>query len=196
MNWKRSLIAVALAAPAVALLAFGMGRNPKEIPSPLPGRPAPSFELALMDPELFPEELDPADSTAAVRLADRAGEVVILNFFASWCVACRVEHRVLSDVAERFERRGARFYGVLYQDSPENGRRWIEEMGGQSYPALLDPRSRTAIDYGLSGVPETFIIGKDGRVAYKHFGPVTEELLVQKLDSLLALPAPGAGAGS
>ena len=89
-----------------------------------------------------------------------------------------------------------RFYGVLYNDSPENGSRWIDAMGGQSYPSVNDPRTRTAIDYGLYGVPETFFIGRDGRVAYKHVGPVSATLLASKLDSLLRLPAPVAPAAS
>jgi cytochrome c biogenesis protein CcmG, thiol:disulfide interchange protein DsbE len=76
----------------------------------------------------------------------------------------------------------------VYNDNPENAARWIELMGGQAYPSLLDQGARTAIEYGLYGVPETFIIAPDGRVAYKHVGPVTEELLRQRIDSLRAAP--------
>lgn len=129
-----------------------------------------------------------AASTGAteVSLASHRGEVVVLNFWASWCLACRDEHAPLSRVATQYRDRGVVFYGVLYNDKPEPARRWIKEMGGQSYATLLDPGSRTAIDYGLYGVPETFFIDREGRVAYKHIGPVTESLLIRKLDEILA----------
>lgn len=172
----------------VALLAFGLTRDPREIPSPLPGRPAPGFALAVLDTR---DVGGPAWSGAGdtVRLAEHRGEVVVLNFWASWCIACRDEHPVLSRAALDYSERGVRFYGVVYDDTPDNARRWIAEMGGQSYPALLDPGSRTAIEYGLYGVPETFFIGRDGRVARKHVGPVTRAVLTEWLERLLAAPA-------
>lgn len=187
MNWKRAATASLVAIPIILLLGFGMTRDPKEIPSPLPGREAPQFSLAVFAAGEGTQHRAVGDS---VRLADHAGEVVVLNFWASWCLACRDEHSALSQVAEAYASRGAKFYGVLYNDVPGNGTRWIAQMGGQSYPSLNDPRTRTAIDYGLYGVPETFFIGRDGRVAYKHVGPVTATVLASKLDSLLAQPAP------
>ncbi|MBK8061580.1 MAG: redoxin domain-containing protein [Gemmatimonadetes bacterium] len=188
MNWKRAASAAAVAVPIIALLGYGMTRDPKEIPSPLPGREAPTFSLAVFA-EGQGDQLRPVGDT--VSLADHSGEVVVLNFWASWCLACRDEHSTLSSVAEAYAGKGVKFYGVLYNDVPANGTRWISEMGGQSYPSLNDPRTRTAIDYGLYGVPETFFIARDGRVAYKHVGPVTAQVLAYKLDSLLAQPAPG-----
>lgn len=180
MNWKRALVVSgAVALPLLLLFTFGMKRDPRLVPSPLPGKGAPAFVLGVL-PESGSEARD------SVRLEALRGSVVVLNFWASWCLACRSEHEALSRVASRYEGRGVRFYGVLYNDSPENGRRWIAEMGGQSYPTLLDPGARTAIDYGLYGVPESFFIAGDGRVAYKHIGPVTEALLVEKLEALLA----------
>lgn len=188
MNWKRASTAAVVALPIIGLLGYGLTRDPKEIPSPLPGREAPAFSLAVFAQGERAQARAVGDT---VRLADHRGEVVVLNFWASWCLACRDEHQALSQVAEQYAPLGARFYGVLYNDQPANGTRWIAEMGGQSYPSLEDPRTRVAIDYGLYGVPETFFIGRDGRVAYKHVGPVTATLLVAKLDSLLAQPAPG-----
>ena len=184
MSWKRVAIVLAALVPVVGLLAFGLTRDPREIRSPLPGRAAPSFAL--------PVFTDPTGKELGrtVSLADHRGQVVVLNFWASWCLACRGEHTVLSTVAERYRGQGVQFYGVLYNDSPENGLRWIEEMGGQTYPAVIDRNAATAIDYGLYGVPETFIIGPDGRVAYKHVGPVTEAVLVEWIEKLKA-PAPG-----
>jgi len=187
MNWQRASIAGGVALPIIALLAFAMTKDPKEIKSPLPGRAAPPFSLAVFAPGEGDARREPGDT---IRLADHAGDVVVLNFWASWCLACRDEHTPLSEVARVYEPKGVRFYGVLYNDTPANGARWIDAMGGQSYPSVNDPRTRTAIDYGLYGVPETFFIGRDGRVAYKHVGPVSATLLATMLDSLLRVPAP------
>ena len=195
MNWKRSLIGAGIAVPLIALLGFGLTRDPRAIPSPLPGRAAPDFALSVIrrgDLALAAQ----ANVGDTVRLAGLRGQVVVLNFWASWCLACRAEHRVLSDVAATYVGRPVRFPGVLYQDSPENGRAWIQEMGGQTYSAVNDPGSRTAIDYGLYGVPETFFIGPDGRVAYKHVGPVTDSVLTAHIDSLLAAAPESASAGA
>ena len=195
MNWRRSLVGVAIAVPIVGLLAFGMTRDPRAIVSPLPGRPAPQFALEVMrGSETLGSEFPQAGDTA--RLADHHGEVVVVNFWASWCLACRQEHPLLMAAAEEYGERGVRFYGVLYNDTRENARRFIVEMGGQGYPTLLDPGSRTAIDYGLVGVPETFFIGRDGRVAHKQIGPVTWPLLVEQLEKLLMEPVEPAPVGA
>jgi cytochrome c biogenesis protein CcmG/thiol:disulfide interchange protein DsbE len=193
MNWKRAFIGVSIAVPIIALLGFGLSRDPRAIPSPLPGKAAPDFSLSVFAPGEGQLALDVGDT---VRLAAHRGNLVVLNFWASWCLECRYEHEALSSVATAYHDRGVRFYGLLYNDVPNAGLTWIREMGGQSYPSLLDPRTRTAIDFGLYGVPETFIVTRDGRVAYKHVGAITERLLMQKLDSLLReAPAPE-GSGS
>jgi cytochrome c biogenesis protein CcmG/thiol:disulfide interchange protein DsbE len=183
MNWKRAAIGAAVTIPIVALLGFGLTRDPREIPSPLPGREAPRFSLGVIRKgDAMPDGPAPGDT---VRMAELQGKVVVLNYFASWCLACRDEHGVLNDVGRRYaDTSDVRFYAVLYNDQVPNGIRWIEEMGGQSYPALRDPGSRTAIDYGLYGVPETFFIGKDGRVAHKHVGPVTDSVLTTWVERL------------
>lgn len=192
MDWKRALFGVLLALPVVGLLAWGMRQDPRAIDSPLPGNHAPAFTLAVL--EGTPTEgaalvADAATGTTApardtIRLADHRGEIVVLNFFASWCLACRSEHAVLNRAAQRFAGEGVRVYGVVYQDTPENALRWIHQMGGQVYPAVLDPASRTAIDYGLYGVPETFFIGPDGRVVRKHVGPVDDRLIDQVVEEI------------
>lgn len=183
MNWKRATVATGLLLPVIGLLAFGLTRDPKAIDSPLPGKPAPDFELRVFAPGEGDLALAVGDT---VRLAQHRGGIVVLNFWASWCLQCRDEHLDLSNAARSYADRGVRFYGVLYNDQESFGLRWINEMGGQAYPSLLDPRTRTAIDYGLYGVPETFLVTSDGRVAYKHIGAINERLLSQKLDSLLA----------
>jgi len=195
VNWKRSLIAVFAAVPIVALLKSGIGRDPREIPSPLPGKPAPSFALPVFrvpDSSSGKALVSGLRVGDTVRLAEHRGDVVVVNFWASWCLACRDEHRVLSDVAASYAGTNVHFLGVLYQDIPENGRRWIEQMGGQTYPSLNDPDSRTAIDYGLYGVPETFFIDRSGRVAYKFVGPVTPDILRAQIERLRgAVLSPG-----
>ena len=176
MNWRRAVIGAGVALPIIALLAYGMTVDPKALPSTLPGRPAPEFALRVMDSA-------PPDT---VRLSEQRGAVVVLNFWASWCLECRVEHSDLSLAATTYAPRGVKFYGVLYSDSEGNGRNWIRDMGGQAYPALVDDRSRTAIGYGLYGVPETFVIDQQGRVVHKQIGPITARQLANILEPLLA----------
>ncbi|HYC50374.1 MAG TPA: redoxin domain-containing protein [Gemmatimonadaceae bacterium] len=173
--------------PVIALFAFGFTRNPSEIPSPLPGNAAPSFTLPVFAPGEAPLARPVGDT---IRLADQGGKVVVVNFWASWCLACRDEHTALSETAREYANT-AEFVGVLYNDRPEAGVRWISQMGGQSYPSVIDNSSRTAIDYGLYGVPETFIIDPAGRIAYKHIGPISAATLRQKIDSLLPRGAAG-----
>ena len=182
MNWKRALIATLCATPVIALFAFGFTRDPGEIPSPLPGRDAPPFALEVFAPGEPPLARAVGDT---LRLADLAGKVVVVNFWASWCLACRDEHAALSQTALAYADSQAQFIGVLYNDRPPAALRWIADMGGQSYPSVLDDRSRMAIGYGLYGVPETFIIDPGGRIAYKHLGPISERVLRTWIDSLL-----------
>lgn len=181
------MIALLAAVPVIALFAYGFTRNPAEIPSPLPGRQAPSFTLAVLAPG---EGATTRSAGDTIRLRDLAGKVVVLNFFASWCLPCRHEHAALSEAATYYAGRPTQFIGVLYNDEPAAGIRWIAEMGGMSYPAVTDVESRTAIDYGLYGVPETFIIDPAGRVAHKELGPITAGVLRRVIDSVLVAMAP------
>jgi cytochrome c biogenesis protein CcmG, thiol:disulfide interchange protein DsbE len=185
MSPLRMLIGLVITIPIVALLAFGLGRDPRFIPSPLEGRVAPEFRLAVMD-TMPPYSVREPGSGEVIHLSDLKGDVVVVNFWASWCLACRDEHGPLSGMAERYRDQGVHFFGVLYNDTPGNAVRWIERMGGQTYPTLLDPRAGTAIEYGLYGVPETFFIARDGRVAHKQVGAVTSEFLASWIDRLLA----------
>lgn len=169
------MVGLAFAVPIVVVLGYGLTRDPRFIVSPLPGRAAPEFKLP---------SLDSGDSLA---LAELRGNVVVVNFWASWCIPCRQEHPVLLDAARRYEGEPVRIVGIAYNDKPEDSKRWLEELG-QAYPSLIDDGSRTAIDYGISGVPETFILNKQGIVAFKKFGPLTHNELTQKIDSLLAAP--------
>lgn len=190
MNWKRALVATLAATPFIALFAFGFTRDPGEIPSPLPGREAPEFALEVFAPGEEPLARAVGDTLA---LADMEGKVVVVNFWASWCLACRDEHTALSRTALAYGDSAAQFIGVLYNDRKPFATKWIADMGGQTYPSVTDERSRTAISYGLYGVPETFIIDPSGRIAYKHIGPISEQTLRKWIDSLsrVAAAAPG-----
>jgi cytochrome c biogenesis protein CcmG/thiol:disulfide interchange protein DsbE len=174
MSWKKILIPGA-ALPIVALLGYGLTRDPNTVESPLPGREAFEFRAATLN----------GDTLA---LSDLAGKVVVLNFYASWCVACIEEHIVFVEADHRYSADEFQMLGVVYQDSPENARRWMSEMGG-TWPSLVDTNSRIAIDYGVYGVPETYFIDRQGRIAYKQIGPVSWPLMRAKVDSLLAVPA-------
>jgi cytochrome c biogenesis protein CcmG, thiol:disulfide interchange protein DsbE len=178
MNWSRASLGALFVIPVLALLGYGMTLDPRALPSTLPGKTAPVFELPAMHGD------DDRSEPHTVRLEDHRGEVVVLNFWASWCLACRSEHADLSRVAARYEGRGVQFYGVLFNDTRSAAARYIRRMGGQSYPTLLDTGTRTAIDYGVTGVPETFFIAGDGRVLHKQIGPVTEALLVEWIERL------------
>jgi len=183
MNWKRALLTPAIAIPVIGLFAWGMTRDPKYIPSPLPGRQAPAFALEVFAPGEAPFQKAPGE---VIRLDSLRGKVVVVNFWASWCLACRDEHQDLSRAAMRYANAPVQFVGISYMDTRPNSLEWIEQMGGQAYPSVDDPRSRTAIDYGLYGVPETFILDVTGRVAHKQTGPITHALLSRIIDSLLA----------
>lgn len=171
MNWKRLAIPLA-GIPVVALLAFGLTRDAKIVPSPLPGRPAPDFTLETL-------------SGDTLRLSDLRGHVVMLNFWASWCLACIGEHPLVVAAEQRWGPEGLHIVGVVYQDVRSNAQAWMREKGG-NWPNVLDVGSRTAISYGLFGVPETYFINRQGVIAYKQIGPVTPAVLSEWIPRLLA----------
>lgn len=172
MNW-RALAGAVLGVMLLSLLAFGLSRDPRYVPSPLVGGPAPPFDLEGLTGD-------------SVRLSDYAGGVVLINFWASWCLACEQEHPVLEYANQRYGPRGARLVGIVYQDSRSNALRWLKERGGVHWPHGLDHGSRVGIDYGLRGVPETFFVGRDGRVAHRQIGPVSLALIDRLVPQLLA----------
>lgn len=146
------------------------GDMPNMIPSAMIDKPAPEFDL----PPLLLEK-------AGLKTADLQGQVTLVNFFASWCIPCRVEHPLLTQLAGR-----VRLVGIVYKDKPEDARAWLSRLG-DPYKALAQDRDgRVGIDFGVYGVPESYLIGKDGRIRFKQVGPFTPEDISNKLVPLLA----------
>jgi cytochrome c biogenesis protein CcmG/thiol:disulfide interchange protein DsbE len=151
----------------VTLLAYGFTKDPRAIPTPLTGRPAPDFSLSLFDGRV-------------VRLSDFQGKVVFLNFWASWCPPCRDEAPLLEQAWRGHKDQDIVFLGVDIQDTEEAARRFLREFA-ISYMNGRDPTGRIAIDYGVYGIPETFFINRQGRITYKHIGALDGQTLVAKL---------------
>lgn len=164
---KKFAIPVALFALVGLLLAYGLKLDPRKIPSPLIDKPLPAFAL--------PTVADPARTVAA---EDLRGRVYLLNVWASWCVACREEHPLLVDLAKT----GAvPIIGLNYKDPREDAIRWLKALGDPYETSLADLDGRVGIELGVYGVPETFLIDRDGIIRYKHIGPVTPEVLANVL---------------
>ncbi|MEO8486249.1 MAG: DsbE family thiol:disulfide interchange protein [Betaproteobacteria bacterium] len=156
-------IPLALFAILVAFLFVGLFRDPREVPSPLVDRPAPAFSLKdLRDPQRM------------VATADFKGQVWLLNVWASWCVSCRVEHPVLLELAKA---KVVPIVGLNYKDQRAEGLAWLAQHGDPYTLSVVDADGRVGIDWGVYGVPETFVIDKAGLIRYKHIGPVSIEAL-------------------
>ena len=153
------------------MLAAGLGRDPKEVPSPLIGKPAPAFTLARLD-----------DAQQSIKRDDLLGKVWVLNVWASWCVACREEHPLLVDFARR---KTVPVYGLNYKDKRADGQRWLAQFGNPYDASLFDSDGKVGIDFGVYGVPETFVIDKQGVIRFKHIGPVTPAVLNDRIEPLL-----------
>ncbi len=172
-------LAAFLALAAVFLMQLFSGRDISVVPSALIGSPAPQTKL----PPLEGIDLPGLDSSTF------AGKVTLVNVFASWCGPCREEHPVLMALAQdsRFD-----IAALNYKDRPENARRFLGELGNPFRAIGSDETGRTAIDWGVYGVPETFLVGKDGKILYKHVGPLTPEAvsgqLLPQIEKALAAP--------
>jgi cytochrome c biogenesis protein CcmG/thiol:disulfide interchange protein DsbE len=153
-------------------LAIGLKLNPTEIPSPFLGKPAPAFSAATLDnPEqkLAPENLQ--------------GKVWLFNVWASWCVSCRAEHPVLNELAKQ---KAALIVGLNYKDARKDALNWLARLGNPYDVSVTDQEGRIGIDWGVYGVPETFVVDKKGIIRHKHTGPVTSETVRQTLLPLIA----------
>lgn len=160
---KKFLIPIALFALLGLLLAYGLRLDPKKIPSPLVNKPLPAFSLPTLD-----------DPKRIVAKDDLKGQPVLINVWASWCSACRDEHPLLVDLS----RSGSvRIIGLNYKDQPIDARAVLARDGNPYSMVLVDADGRTGIDWGVYGVPETFVVDRDGIIRYKHIGPITPDAL-------------------
>jgi cytochrome c biogenesis protein CcmG/thiol:disulfide interchange protein DsbE len=157
-----------LALAGLFLTQLLSGRDLTAVPSALIGQTAPKTELPALEGLSLP----------GLNSADFAGKVTLVNVWASWCAPCREEHPVLLELSndQRFA-----IAGLNYKDKPENARRFLGDLGNPFKAVGVDQNGRTAIDWGVYGVPETFLVGKDGKVAFKHVGPLSPETVVSTL---------------
>ena len=158
---------LAIFAVLVGFLFVGLYRDPREVPSPLIDKPAPAFSL--------PDLLRPGTLVAT---SDFKGQVWLLNVWASWCVSCRVEHPLLVELAKS---KVVPIVGLNYKDKDAEGRAWLEQHGDPYTLSVVDADGRVGIDWGVYGVPETFVVDKGGVIRYKHIGPLSAEALQQTI---------------
>jgi cytochrome c biogenesis protein CcmG/thiol:disulfide interchange protein DsbE len=169
---KRYLLALVIFLVLAGFLAVGLNKDPREVPSPLIGKPAPAFTLPRLD---APEQM--------LSTQDLRGQVWLLNVWASWCVACRQEHPLLVEMA----RSGTvKVYGLNYKDKREDALGLLRKSGDPYVTSLSDTEGLVGIDFGVYGVPETFVIDKQGVIRFKQIGPITREALRDTLLPLLA----------
>ncbi|MEQ9213449.1 MAG: DsbE family thiol:disulfide interchange protein [Marinovum algicola] len=177
----RLLVILPLAGTIVvgAALAWSLTRNPREIPSALVGKPVPTFDLPAVE-----------GRSAGLSSADLAGEVSLVNVFASWCTACREEHPLF--MALKAE--GAvPIHGLNYKDKPADAAEWLDKLGDPYTRTGADRDGRVAIDWGVYGVPETFVVSAEGRIVHKHIGPLTRRDLDETILPLVRRLRTGAG---
>jgi cytochrome c biogenesis protein CcmG/thiol:disulfide interchange protein DsbE len=164
---KKLLIPLGVFLVLCAFLLVGLWRNPREVPSPLIGKPAPSFVLAQLH-----------EPSKTLGPADLKGQVWLLNVWASWCVSCREEHPLLVELGRA---KLVPIVGLNYKDESTAGKRWLAQYGDPYNVSVVDRDGRVGIDWGVYGVPETFVVDKTGTIRYKQIGPITAEALEKKI---------------
>jgi len=164
---KRFLIPLGIFIVLLLFLAVGLRLDPRMVPSPLIDKPAPAFTLPRLD-----------DPQRLVSEKDLLGKVWLLNVWASWCVSCREEHPVLVEFAKK---NIVPIYGLNYKDERKDALAWLGQFGNPYTVSIMDADGRIGIDYGVYGVPETYVIDKQGVIRYKQIGPVTPEVLDAKI---------------
>ena len=169
---KRYFIPLGVFAVLLAFLAIGLRLKPRELPSPLVGKPAPAFKLPTLDAP-----------SRSMSTQDLRGQVWVLNVWASWCVACREEHAVLVEMAKL---KIVPIYGLNYKDQRADALGWLERFGNPYLASLFDAEGLVGIDYGVYGVPETFVIDKAGLIRRKFIGPVTAQMVRDEIVPLVA----------
>ena len=173
-SWPRRVAAALVLVILIGLmvaLALGFRRDPHDIKTGTVGKPAPVFEL------------DRLDGSGRLSLAAYQGKVVIINFWASWCIPCKQENPALVRVWERYRTSDVVLIGIVYQDTVEVARDYTARMGN-TWPSVVDTDGHTAIAYGVFGIPETFFVGPDGVIAGRHIGPIDEETLINGIEAI------------
>lgn len=170
MRLRYLIPAIALVA-LVALFAAGLRHDPREVPSPLIGKSAPAFSLAVLGQ---PEQPYTAD--------DLKGRPLLVNYFASWCVACRVEHPFLMQLAAQ----GVEIIGMDYKDTDADGAAWLAQHGNPYRAVVADPRGTAGLDWGVYGAPETFVLDASGTIVYKQIGPMNETVWRERIAPLMS----------
>jgi len=164
---KSRLIPFIIFVVLIVVLGIGLRLDPREVPSPLINKPAPDFDLPTLD--------NPAIS---IKKQDLLGKVYLLNVWASWCVSCRQEHNVLVNLG----RSGLlKIYGLNYKDKNYDAQQWLRNFSNPYQAVIVDENGRTGIDYGVYGVPESYLIDKKGIIRYKYIGPLTPQLVKDHL---------------
>lgn len=158
----RYAVPIAVLAALIALFAVGLNQDPSYVPSPLIGKPAPAFALPRVDNPAL--QLD---------RSELLGDVSLLNVWATWCVGCRQEHPFLVELARRGE---VRIFGLNWKDDPASARAWLSRLGDPYVASGMDQDGRVAIEWGVYGAPETFLLDAAGIVLYKHIAPLTPEI--------------------
>lgn len=159
------------------VFASRFGQDPRLSPSPLIGRPAPDTVL------------DVAESDTTLSLGEFRGDIVVVNFWAPWCIPCRDEHPALLQLIDDYGAFGVSVVGITYQSTEGAVTEYLDELG-RGYPVVMDDRSRAAIEFGVRGVPETFFVDRDGLVVAKVAGPITYELASATIDRIIVGVAP------
>ena len=171
MNWKVMSVGMLLTVPLLYILARGFEFNPRDLPDVVVGKQAPLFSRPTLEGE-------------TLSLEGLKGAPVVINFWSTTCQPCRVEHPHLISTAKRYKSKGVAFIGVLYADEAANAKRYLKKAGF-AYPTVVDELQSIPIDYGVTGVPETFIINKEGIIVKKIKGAVSESMLSEILEPLL-----------
>ena len=170
------LLPVLIFAVIIGYFAWGLtdpDRDPNQVPSAMVGKPLPEFDLA---------PVVGLDVPGLARADLAQGEVTLINFFASWCIPCRAEHPLFMEMAEAGE---VAMVGINYRDAPRDAIAWLDELGNPYSRIGADPNSRAGIDFGVSGVPETYVIDGKGQIRYQHIGPLTRQDLDETLRPMI-----------
>jgi cytochrome c biogenesis protein CcmG/thiol:disulfide interchange protein DsbE len=176
IRWAMAAVAMFVLVPAVVVLGSRLGKDATAVRSVLVGKPAPEFTLPTID-------------GGTVRSADLVGRPYVVNFWASWCAPCRQEHPNLEDFYRRYRPSGVELVGVIFSDTPEAARRYRDELGGE-WPLVTDPQDRTALDFGVRGPPESFVVDEAGIVVAKFTGPIGQGQLEQAIAGATRLGSP------